>query len=155
MKKTKTNNKGFSLVELIVVLAIMAVLMTVLAPALLRYVEKSRLQKDNSGIGEIMNAVEIALADEKINEAVGSSTEITIGNDAEGAKSITFSSTDKLQAELKNTIGDTFTTSSNTYKNSTDAITIHVANSTNGVTFTLDGYYSDTDTKEGDGYTLK
>ena len=37
--KKKNNNKGFSLVELIVVIAIMAVLMVVLAPAMLRYVE--------------------------------------------------------------------------------------------------------------------
>ena len=34
------NNKGFSLVELIVVVAIMAVLVGVLAPAYLKYVEK-------------------------------------------------------------------------------------------------------------------
>lgn len=64
MKKVKKNNKGFSLVELIVVIAIMAVLMGVLAPQFLKYVEKSRLQKDESVAGEILNATKIALAEE-------------------------------------------------------------------------------------------
>ena len=69
LKNTKRkNNKGFSLVELIVVIAIMAVLMAVLAPAMLRYVEKSRVQKDESAVSEVINAVNNALAEETINE---------------------------------------------------------------------------------------
>lgn len=74
----KKNNKGFSLVELIVVIAIMAVLMVVLAPAMLRYVEKSRIQKDESAVGEIINATNIALSDEKVNAAVSETTIIEI-----------------------------------------------------------------------------
>lgn len=61
----KKNNKGFSLVELIVVIAIMAVLMVVLAPAMLRYVEKTRVQKDDSAASEARNALELTLADDK------------------------------------------------------------------------------------------
>ena len=38
----KLNNKGFTLPELIVVIAIMAVLIAVLAPGLLNYVWKTR-----------------------------------------------------------------------------------------------------------------
>ena len=41
--KKKLNNKGFSLIELIIVVAIMAVLIGVLAPQYLKYVEKSRV----------------------------------------------------------------------------------------------------------------
>ena len=35
----KTNNKGFSLVELIIVIAIMAILAGAIAPALIRYID--------------------------------------------------------------------------------------------------------------------
>ena len=62
----KMNNKGFSLVELIIVVAIMAVLIGVLAPAYLQYVEKSKKTKDCSAIGSVMDAIEIVAADPAI-----------------------------------------------------------------------------------------
>ena len=71
--KKEMNNKGFSLVELIIVVAIMAVLIGVLAPAYLQYVEKSKKTKDCSAIGSIMDAIEIVAADPAItwgNEAL-------------------------------------------------------------------------------------
>ena len=57
--KKRLNNKGFSLVELIIVIAIMAVLVGVLAPAYLRYVEKSRKSADIQAIDSIMTAMEV------------------------------------------------------------------------------------------------
>ena len=63
----RTNeNKGFSLVELIVVIAIMAVMAAVLAPSLLGYVERSRAQKDDSAMGELTNSIKLALADQDV-----------------------------------------------------------------------------------------
>ena len=59
-------NKGFSLVELIVVIAIMAVMTSVLAPSLLGYVEQSRMAKDDSAMGEVNNAIKLALADQNV-----------------------------------------------------------------------------------------
>lgn len=63
----KRNKKsGFSLVEIVVVIAILAVLAGVLAPALLSHVELSRMQKDESAMSEVVNAVHLALSDAEV-----------------------------------------------------------------------------------------
>ena len=67
----KKNNKGFSLVELIIVIAIMAVLVGVLAPQFIKYVEQSRRSRDISTAQEIREAV---LADIADNSITGSGT---------------------------------------------------------------------------------
>lgn len=60
---TKTNNKGFSLVELIIVIAIMAVLVGILAPQFVRYVEESRESTDIKNVQEITTAIQVWAAD--------------------------------------------------------------------------------------------
>ena len=57
----KEQNHGFSLVELIVVVAIMAALVGIIAPAYLSYIEKTRIQRDESAAGEIFRAAEIVV----------------------------------------------------------------------------------------------
>ena len=54
----KMNNKGFSLVELIIVIAIMAVLIGVLAPQFIKYVERSRNSTDIQNAEEIRDALQ-------------------------------------------------------------------------------------------------
>jgi type IV pilus assembly protein PilA len=57
--KMKLNNKGFTLVELIVVIAILGVLAAVLVPQYTQYVEKSRVAVDNSYVDEIAHNAEL------------------------------------------------------------------------------------------------
>lgn len=65
MKKLTKNNKGFSLVELIVVIAIMAVLVGVLAPQLIKYVEKSREATDIQNCDSIATSLKTYFADKE------------------------------------------------------------------------------------------
>ena len=60
----KKSNKGFSLVELIIVIAIMAILAAAIAPALIRYIDKSRKADDLQLAGNIASAASAALANE-------------------------------------------------------------------------------------------
>lgn len=62
MKKARFNNEGFSLVELIIVIAIMAILAGAIAPALIRYIDKARASRATEEARVIVTAVETALA---------------------------------------------------------------------------------------------
>ena len=75
LRKKQKNNKGFSLVELIVVIAIMAVLVGVLAPQLIKYVEKSREATDIQNADSIATAVKTYFADQ---EGVDGTVTVTV-----------------------------------------------------------------------------
>lgn len=113
-ENTKKNNKGFSLVELIVVIAIMAVLMVVLAPAMLRYVEKSRVQKDDTAVHEVQRAVELALSDEAVVDEISGGEIVTVSNQS---ITMTTGSSAALMTEVHKTVSDaSVKLSSKTYK---------------------------------------
>lgn len=78
MKKENMNNKGFSLVELIIVIAIMAILIVVLAPQYLKYVERSRNSTDLQNVRTLMTAVETYAADPQTTKALPATFDITI-----------------------------------------------------------------------------
>lgn len=81
--------EGFSLVELIIVIAIMAILIGIVALAVIPYLEKSRVGKDQQTVDTVYSAFQATLADQKITAnatvtipSTGDAT-ATIGTDAQ------------------------------------------------------------------------
>jgi len=97
-KKVKRNNKGFSLVELIVVMAIMAILAVTLAPKLTQYIDKARQSNDREIPNAVYTAVKLGLLDENIQKAVVNSTGDLDWN----------TGVDILAAYYDNTVNDTY-----------------------------------------------
>lgn len=62
--------EGFSLVELIIVIAIMAILIGIVALAVIPYLEKSRVGKDQQTIDTIYSAFKNEIASQQISEDV-------------------------------------------------------------------------------------
>lgn len=66
-------NKGFSLVELIIVIAIMAILVGVLAPQLIKYIEKSKVAADTQVVDSVHTAMLTAMMDPEVANASSAS----------------------------------------------------------------------------------
>lgn len=69
MKKI-LDNKGFSLVEMIVVVLIMAIIAVALAPQVMKWVENSRIASDLETRNDIEKLCQLALTDEFVFEHV-------------------------------------------------------------------------------------
>jgi len=74
----KMNNKGFSLVELIVVVLIMAIIAVALAPQVMKWVENSRKSTDSSNYDSIYSAANISLGNELVLASLKSGGDFTI-----------------------------------------------------------------------------
>ena len=73
----KKNNKGFTLVELVIVIAILAILVGLLAPQYTKYIEKSRKSADASNMDEIIKAIEVHYVEQGVN-STGADTTVTV-----------------------------------------------------------------------------
>ena len=105
MKRTKKNNKGFSLVELIVVVLIMAIIAVALAPQVMKWVNESRKSADASTYDSVVAACQDALADEDVwNKVVDPTSTSTIVITIDNEK-CTLNGDQKFQDEVKKQLG--------------------------------------------------
>ncbi len=119
-KQKSLTNKGFSLVELIIVIAIMAVLVGVLAPQYIKYVEKSRVSADAQQVEEFTGAMTVLASD--VDVTLTSGDTYTVTSDTTGKITIS----DDLKTIL-NAQGTVDTTKNYSYKSTSykaQAITI-------------------------------
>lgn len=94
--------EGFSLVELIIVIAIMAILIGVIALAVIPYLSRSRESKDLQALGSVCSSLASAVAN---TQATGSGTFEYTGSKTGGT-----AETDKVNDEMVDLLGTGSTT---------------------------------------------
>ena len=122
-KQKHLTNKGFSLVELIIVIATMAVLVGVLAPQYIKYVEKSRVSADAQQVEEFTGAMTVLASD--VDVTLDSTKTYTVTSDTTGK--ITISNDLKT---IFDSLGSVDTAKNYSYKSTSykaQAITISLA----------------------------
>lgn len=85
----KKNNKGFSLVELIVVVLIMGIIAVALAPQVMKWVDRARQSNDESNRASYESSIETAFAEWQENHSMFS---VGVGTSASPIKLIDASS---------------------------------------------------------------
>lgn len=138
----KLNNKGFSLVELIVVIAIMAILVGVLAPSVLGQIDKAKQSKDKQAVDTIASSVAIAWADQDVTAKptagdITSAIGVTVGG-TNGGTNTTYSGTpdSTFSAQIQSMVGYTSVAlESNLYQGA--SFTAEINTTTGKVTCTL------------------
>ena len=126
-QKFLKGDAGFSLVELIIVIAIMAALIAILAPQYIKYVERSRESADKTQLDEVMSATKVALADPDSTAptiASGDTLTVEIKVDGDGKAKVSCSN-DDVEASILNALGElTFKCKSAAAKGDTWVISI-------------------------------
>lgn len=138
--KFRKANKGFTLVELIIVIAVMAVLTVVVAPQYLKYVESSRVATDENAVGELKHICEISYVESSAAGKTDTNVNITIGTDG----TITFvgESTDDLTGYVTEVYpSGSYKFKSNKYKGASIAFDV---NATTGICTVTETFASPT-----------
>lgn len=103
-RKVNIHNAGFSLVELIIVIAIMAILAGALAPALIKYIEKSRRTADLQAADALQAAMQRVLTETKFSVNPGNN--VMIVKNTMNFNNPPTCIEDELYCELSQTIPD-------------------------------------------------
>ena len=149
MKKQRSmGNKGFSLVELIIVIAIMAILIGVMAPQLLRYVERTRVSADTQVADTVRTAITTAMLDPAVMTDANFNTDVATFQSAGGA-SVTSIGANAFGNAVAETLGETgggaidatWVAEQLTSEDASDIIVEIVG--TNNVRVTIDGSHAD------------
>lgn len=82
LDRVRKNKKGFSLVELIIVIAIMVALIAVMAPSFVKYVQKSRDTALSTAAEDLYSAVKVFYGDPECPYSVPASATITVSVDS-------------------------------------------------------------------------
>lgn len=108
MKNDRINNDGFSLVEIIIVIAIMAILAAALAPQLVKYIEKSRQASDHQVEVTIVDCLNAAIADDEVYKELtdSSTTTFDITFDGSDVPQFPTSKFPLLATELSKSLAD-------------------------------------------------
>lgn len=144
----KKNNKGFSLVELIIVIAIMAILVAVLGPQYLKFVERSRKSTDCQNAAELLTAIQVYCSEPTAptgmvlitSDTTGTSFTITpkSGSTAGGISVSSGTNKDAIEDAFESALGTDWskTELKSTEWNGTSGVTIKVTvDSAKNVTF--------------------
>lgn len=111
LREMKKNNKGFSLVELIVVIAIMVVLVAVLGSTILGYIDEAKYSKDIQALDSVDTVMMLLVADPNSDLSKVKST----GDDDTTLKAGSLTDLYRANATnrkiIENTLGETFTVS--------------------------------------------
>lgn len=132
----KMNNKGFSLIELIIVIAIMAVLVAIIAPNLTKYLGKSKTNTDKKNVDEIAAQLKTCITDYETDNG-----DLLTGTGA--TLSVTWSSAGvtcsnaAFQTIVQNTIGTGAQSKKDTTKYATATIALKGATADDGYTITV------------------
>lgn len=145
-------NKGFSLVELIVVVAIMAVLVGILAPAYLSYVEKTRRGADEDMAEEVRHSIEVATAEICVYDEVKAGASFSFANKNSIAGKIAAAT----YPNLNNSMTDVYTTKtfdlkSKKYGGSTYTVNIQAQSGGTGAALTVTGTWGGASAGSGSG----
>lgn len=135
MKKITKNNKGFSLIELIIVIAIMAVLVAIIAPNLTKYLGSSKQKTDDKNLDEVKQQVLNAISDAETNEITVPVKKIKITASG-GTVTVSNGDGSSFDAILKTVLNGTKTSSKVTPANKSIEFEIKGSSATG---FTVDG----------------